>query len=94
MLEKRIKDKELFTITKYFIDCFKGGKGLGLGSEISQICAIYYPNRLDHTIKEKYRIHGYGRYMDDFYVINDDIETLKNILNIIVDVAKDYKRNT
>ena len=91
MLEKRIKDKELFTITKYFIDCFKGGKGLGLGSEISQICAIYYPNRLDHTIKEKYRIHGYGRYMDDFYVICEDIDRLKEILETVRTISTELR---
>ena len=43
--------------------------GIGLGSEISQILAIHYPNKIDHYIKEKLRIKGYGRYMDDSYLI-------------------------
>lgn len=87
MLKKRIKDHEIYELTAYFVNCFKGGKGLGLGSEISQICAIYYPNKLDHTIKEKYHIHGYGRYMDDFYVISEDIDKLKEILEVVRELS-------
>lgn len=82
MLEKKIQDKDILSLTKYFINQFKDG-GLGLGSEISQVCAIFYPNEMDHTIKEKYRIHGYGRYMDDFYVISEDINKLKEVLDYI-----------
>jgi len=90
-LREKIKDNKLYEMTKYFIDCFPGDTGLGLGSEISQICAIYYLNEMDHKISEQCGIEKYARFMDDFYVINDDIETLKNILNVIVGVAKDYK---
>lgn len=45
------------------------GKSLGLGSQISQVTAVTYPNRLDHYIKEVLRVKGYGRYMDDGYMI-------------------------
>lgn len=55
-------------------------KGLGLGSEICQICAVSYPNSVDHYIKERLRIRGYGRYMDDSYIIHHDKERLKEIL--------------
>ena len=88
MLRKKIKDDDIYNLTKYFIECFKDG-GLGLGSEISQICAIYYPNKMDHTIKEEYHIHGYARYMDDFYVISEDIEKLKEVYEYIKEVSKE-----
>lgn len=58
-------------------------KGLGLGSEICQICAVSYPDPVDHYIKEKLRIRGYGRYMDDSYVMHWDKEYLKGILGQI-----------
>lgn len=45
------------------------GMSLGLGSQISQILAVSYPNMLDHYIKEVLRVRWYGRYMDDGYMI-------------------------
>lgn len=91
MLWKKISDDRLYNAVKYFVSCFFGDKGIGLGSEISQICAIFYPNKLDHVIKEKFRIHGYGRYMDDFYVISEDVGRLKEILKTIKETAKELK---
>jgi hypothetical protein len=44
---------------------------------------------MDHTIKEKYHIHGYARYMDDFYVISEDIEKLKDVYEYIKEVSKE-----
>lgn len=76
MLRYAIKDDELYEQAKYFIDAF-GDTGLGLGSELSQIAAIYYPNGLDHYIKEQLHIKGYGRYMDDMYLIHEDIDYLR-----------------
>lgn len=76
-LKKVVLDDRLFCLTKYFIDQFDGNKGLGLGSEVSQICAVFYVNQLDHYIKENLYIHGYGRYMDDSYIICDNIYYLK-----------------
>jgi hypothetical protein len=34
--------------------------------------AIFYPDKLDHFIKEKLRVRYYGRYMDDLYLIHAD----------------------
>ena len=45
------------------------GKSLGLGSQVSQITAVAYPNALDHYIKERLRVRFYGRYMDDGYML-------------------------
>lgn len=58
-------------------------KGLGLGSEICQICAVSYPDKVDHYIKEKLRIRPYVRYMDDSFIIYPDKEKLKEILEEI-----------
>lgn len=45
------------------------GKSLGLGSQVSQITAVSYPNELDHYIKQVLRVRWYGRYMDDGYLL-------------------------
>ena len=45
------------------------GKSLGLGSQVSQITAVSYPNSLDHYIKQVLRVRWYARYMDDGYML-------------------------
>lgn len=57
--------------------------GLGLGSEVCQICAVSYPNRVDHFVKEDLRVKPYGRYMDDSYLIHISKEFLKKALEKI-----------
>lgn len=77
MLRKKIDDDKIFAMCETFIRAFDGDVGLGLGSEISQISAVFFPNEIDHHVKEKLRIRGYGRYMDDLYVISEDIDKLQ-----------------
>lgn len=58
----------------------EAGRGLGLGSEINQTLAISLSNSMDHYIKETLRVHGYGRYMDDSYLIHESKEYLEYCL--------------
>jgi hypothetical protein len=91
MINTRIKDAHLREIIRRFVSVFGQGKSLGLGSQIFQISAIYYPNKLDHFIKEKLRITYYGRYMDDLYVIHDDKTYLKYCFAEIKNVCASLK---
>lgn len=75
-----IEDYRLYNLIKDLIGNFKGEMGLGLGSQISQICALYYISDLDHYIKEKLHIKYYGRYMDDMYLIHHDYQYLQECL--------------
>lgn len=59
------------------IDSFDGDKGIGLGSQISQLVELLVLNDLDHFIKERLRIKYYIRYMDDFILIHHDKEYLR-----------------
>ena len=43
-------------------------RGVGLGNQTSQTCAIWYPSRIDHHIREVLRLGLSGRYMDDGYI--------------------------
>lgn len=45
------------------------------------------PNKLDHIIKEELQIKGYGRYMDDGYLIHEDIHYLEYCLERIKEVC-------
>ena len=62
-------DGKLMSLVAYFIDCFDGDVGVGLGSEISQISAVRYVSAVDHLFKDRLGFHCYGRYMDDSYAI-------------------------
>lgn len=72
--------KQLLSLPKY-----KNGTGLPIGNETSQILAIYYLNSFDHFVKEKLKIKGYVRYMDDFILFSNDKEYLKECLTKIIE---------
>ena len=67
------------------------GVGLGLGSEISQITAVFYTNEIDHYVKEQLRVNKYCKYMDDSYIIHEDIGYLKYCRDVIIEMSKRYR---
>lgn len=83
IMREEFTDPRIIKLTDHFIDMFGGDAGLGLGSQISQTFALAAGNRLDHYIKEVLRIQGYGRYMDDGYLIHESKEYLHECLNQI-----------
>ena len=87
-LRSTFTDEKVYDFLKQFVTAFD--EGLGLGSEISQISAIYFPNELDHLIKEKLHIKGYGRYMDDSYLLHESIDHLRYCLTEIEKTCDKY----
>lgn len=81
-----LKDPQIYNMTKYFVDCFD--EGLGLGSEISQISAIFYPNNIDHYVTDELKL-PYARFMDDSYVMCEDIDQLRIIRDTILQMYSD-----
>lgn len=88
-LEKYYKDKQLLKYAFDFIDAY-GEKGLGLGSETSQVNAIAYINEIDHYIKEVARVKFYGRYMDDSIFLHHSKEFLQDLLVTLREKYKEY----
>lgn len=86
-----IEDERVNQYIRDFINAFDGDYGLGLGSETSQIGAIYYPDKVDRLVKEQYQIHCYARYMDDSYIIHPDRECACRCLEDICDLADALK---
>lgn len=82
IIDNEFSDKRITDLYKLFISAF-GECGLGLGSQVSQISALLYPNHIDHFIKDVLRIKFFGRYMDDMYLIHNDKEYLKQCLSLI-----------
>ena len=81
-LLRRFPDKEVLTFLYQVIDSFNAdtGKGLPMGNQSSQWFALYYLDRIDRIIKEKYKIKYYTRYMDDLILLHEDKEHLKTCL--------------
>lgn len=82
ILQKQFSDQRILQLSEHFVDAF-GSVGLGLGSQISQVLALASANRLDHYVKEVLRIRGYGRYMDDGYLIHPSKEYLQKCMRAI-----------
>lgn len=58
-------------------------KSMGIGSQLSQDAGLYYPHEIDNFCKIVKSIKGYGRYMDDTYIIHESKEFLWNLLHEI-----------
>jgi hypothetical protein len=87
--EQYIHDKRVMELTRRFIGVFGDGVSLGLGSQVSQISAIFYPSKhLDHFAKDESGLKYYGRYMDDLYIIHESKEYLKECLEKIKEVCQ------
>ena len=79
-IRKRLTDQQAAYYTDAIIDSFGGDKGIGLGSQVSQITELAVLDDLDHYIKERLRIKHYLRYMDDFILIHEDKSVLRAAL--------------
>lgn len=88
IVRNEFTDVRIIKLTDHFIDAF-GDSGLGLGSQVSQILALSSVNKLDHYVKEILQIHGYGRYMDDGYMIHTSKEYLKYCMKELEKICDD-----
>lgn len=89
VLRNYFTDERILKLSDDFINAF-GDKGLGLGSETSQINAVVYLNKIDHLIKEKFKIKYYGKYMDDSYFIAKNKSDLIRLLEILRKLYEEY----
>ena len=65
-------------------------KGVDIGNQISQNIGLIYPYRFDNYAKIIAGIQGYGRYTDDFYAISESRDTLKNLLDGLRGIAREF----
>lgn len=71
------KDKKLLTLFDTIIDSYsvRERKGVPIGNLTSQYFANHYLTKLDHLVKEKFKL-DYVRYMDDMILWSEDKEKL------------------
>ena len=68
------------------------GRGLPIGNMTSQFLSIFYLYKLDHYIVHDLKLKYYVKYMDDFIILDSDLEKLKKARDIIIDkLDKKYK---
>lgn len=88
-LQKNFTDERIISLAAQLIRPFcadrKDGKeiSLGIGSQISQILAVRFPNDIDHFIEQELDVHEHGRYMDDSYLIHESKEYLQYCLEAL-----------
>lgn len=91
---KVIKDKYKNIKSIQEIPYYTKGKGLPIGNYSSQFLAIYYLYKIDYKIVHTYKIKHYIRYMDDFILMHENKEYLKEIKDKLEDELLDiYKLN-
>lgn len=83
-LEYRLIPKEKLTGEKFM------EKSVNIGDQLSQVIGIYYPYRIDNYVKYVRSQKFYGRYMDDWYIMNPSKEELLDILSNIHCIAEEY----
>lgn len=81
-----IIDENSLSVYKQYTERFYNG--LGVGSEICQTTAAFYPTPFDFNVKHRLKIKFYHRYMDDSYLINEDIKYLEYCLESQAEIAK------
>lgn len=83
-LEYREIPKEQLTGEKWM------EKSVNIGDQLSQVIGIYYPHRIDTYVKYVRSQKFYGRYMDDWYIMNPSKEVLNDLLENIYKIANEY----
>ncbi len=74
------------------IPLYEKNKGLPIGNMTSQFLAVYYLNELDHKIVHDFHMKYFIRYMDDFLILWDDLDELKQRRDEIIKILEEkYK---
>jgi RNA-directed DNA polymerase len=83
-LEHRKTPRELLTGERWM------DKSVSIGDQLSQVIGIYYPYRIDNYVKYVRGQKYYGRYSDDWYIMNPNKEALTDMLAEIQKIAAEY----
>lgn len=92
LLRKLIKDKRLLAIFRSLIDGYhvEQGKGLPIGNLTSQYFANHYLAVSDHYAKEKLKIKGFVRYMDDMILFAPTKKHVRQAVQELTDFIRSH----
>lgn len=82
LIKKKVSDPDMIWIIDVILDSFEKaqGKGLPLGNVTSQLFANVYMNEFDQFVKHVVKANYYLRYCDDFVIVSQDKNYLKNLI--------------
>ena len=82
IIKKRIKDVDALWLLEAIVKSYETMPGIGIpiGNLTSQLFANVYMNELDQFVKHRLKIKHYVRYTDDFAIVSNDPEYLKEPL--------------
>lgn len=89
MVDPKIPDDRIKILYHQLIDAFD--EGIGLGSQVSQISAVYFANDIDHTFKDRMGVKQCARFMDDGYIISGDLNFLRECESVLREKCEEYK---
>jgi len=92
LIREKVVCKITFAVIKEIISSYvfsTKNKGVPLGNITSQIFANIYLNVLDKYTKEELKCRFYVRYNDDFVIVMDSPEKLKEIRTKIISFVKE-----
>lgn len=89
LIKGDLKDWSSLPINKSLF-CAKKDCGLPIGNLTSQLFSNIYLSNFDYFVKRNLRFKHYGRYVDDFIIVDKDKEKLKKA---ILDINKYLKEN-
>ncbi len=79
-MRRILKNRRVLALIERIVRDGFSDRGLPIGSLTSQWFANLVLDRLDHKIKEVWRVPGYVRYMDDFVLFANDKQRLADLL--------------
>lgn len=87
-----IKDERVVGLFDRIVRSFRGetGRGVPIGSLTSQHLANLYLGAFDRFVKERLRIRGYVRYMDDMAIWANSTQELTDVLS----ASREFLRDT
>ena len=97
ILEEYIPDRNTVNLSQEIITSFHYGKegfGLPLGNLTSQLFANVYMNEFDQFVKHKLKVKYYIRYADDFIILSEHNNYLKEQIPLIRDFLYERLRLT
>jgi len=87
LIQRKIRDKDTLNLLEEIIASFASEqaglfrrKGVPIGNLTSQLFANVYMNGLDHFIRHNLKVKYYARYTDDFIIVSDNENYLKELL--------------
>ncbi|MCX6795928.1 MAG: reverse transcriptase/maturase family protein, partial [Candidatus Falkowbacteria bacterium] len=90
LIKNKVKDVKVIWSLEEIIKSFgkDAEKGLPLGNLTSQLFANIYLDELDKFIKHRLKARFYLRYTDDFIIVHQDENYLKNLITEISEFLK------